>query len=112
MAGLTALKVEELDELAATHGVADYPVDGKKDEKVAALAAAGIEGPDEKHRFRLTADVLDRLASGEVREELRHVSFMAGGKAVRLTADEPEYETRDGDVARGLRDLAFLEEVA
>lgn len=108
---LSALKVGELDELAERHGVENYPADGKKDEKLAALEAAGIEGPDARYRFRLNAETRDRLADENLREELRVVRFWAGGRRVELTAADDTFETRDPDVARGLRDLPMLEEV-
>lgn len=42
---LSDLKHDELDELAATNNVEDYPSSGNKDDKVAALENAGVAAP-------------------------------------------------------------------
>lgn len=41
------LTVAKLDALAEEHGVEDYPANGKKADKVAALEAAGVEPSSE-----------------------------------------------------------------
>jgi hypothetical protein len=107
VASLSGLTVPELDALAEEHEVAEYPADANKAEKVAALEAADVSAPGEKHRVRLTDAVREKLAT--VRKELQVVAFMAGGKSVVLTADDAEFETADEDVYRGLLDLPFLE---
>lgn len=96
--------VAELDALAEEHNVIDYPVDGVKADKMAALEAAGIAvdsvEPATVYSFRLKDDVEGGVAS-----------FMADGRAVDLSAENPEFETTDRSVAAGLRDVWFLEEV-
>jgi hypothetical protein len=95
--------VPELDALAEEHDVADYPADGLKAEKVAALEAVGVDfdaEPDPMYHFRLKDDVEGGVAS-----------FMAEGKAIELNADSPDFETADRSVALGLRGVWFLEEV-
>lgn len=109
---MTKVTVPELDALAAEHHVDDYPADGKKDEKIAALEAAGVEiVAGERFRFRLTDKTCERLSDESLRDELRVVRFWADGKRVELTADDDTFETTDADVARGLRDLPMLEEI-
>lgn len=43
--GFGALTVAELDQIAVENDVTDYPADGKKAEKVAALEQSGVEPP-------------------------------------------------------------------
>jgi hypothetical protein len=55
--GLDALTVEQLDRLASTNNIDDYPQTGAKREKVTALAAAGLS------LDALSVEHLDRLAT-------------------------------------------------
>lgn len=97
------LTVADLDALAAEHSVADYPADGLKDEKIAALEAAGVDlsasEPPTVYRLRL-------------RDDANAAQFNSGGEEIRLDRDSPTFETTDAAAYLGARALPFLEEVA
>ena len=98
------MKVAELDALAEKHSVLDYPVDGLKADKEAALEAAGIvlepEEPPRVYRLRLSEDVEGQWAR-----------FQMGDVAIELTADNPVFETTDRWEYYGARELPFLDDL-
>ena len=102
--------VAELDELAEANAVEEYPANGNKAEKVAALEAAGVEGEGNTvYRLQLRDDYFDE-------DTTPVASFMvseAPKPSRSVTLHEGEiFETQDYTVYVGLRDLPFLEEVA
>lgn len=100
MPGLSDLTVAKLDELAEAHDLDGYPAGGNKAEKVAFLDANDVEpAAAEETVYRL------RLVEGQA-----PAHFMADGKAVELTDDDPVFETTDRWAYLGLRDLPFLVE--
>jgi hypothetical protein len=111
--------VAELDDLAASNEVADYPSSGNKAEKVAALEAAGIgPQPTVVYRLQLRQDYFEgkphpASESAPVPDDQPTeavASFMADTKSVTLTGDEV-FSTHDRSLFYGLRDLPFLEVV-
>lgn len=96
------LTVPELDALAESNAVSDYPREGLKDEKIAALEAAGVNlaevEPPTVYRLRL-------------RDDVNAAQFNAGGIEVSLDADNPVFETTEASYYLGARGLPFLEEV-
>lgn len=99
MASLNSLTVARLDELAAQHGVSDYPADGLKADKVEALEEAlGVdyEAPDDAPTWSVSA------ADG-----YNGAQFQAGNQHVELEGDDV-YTTSDPNLAAGLRDVPFL----
>lgn len=99
MAGLSSLTVARLDELASEHGVADYPADGLKADKVEALEEAlGADYTVEDGPSWTVS-----LASG-----YNGAQFQAGVALISLEGSET-YTTSDGALAAGLRDVPFLE---
>ena len=92
--------VPELDALAEEHDVLDYPADGLKADKVAALEAAGVEldaEPPRVYRLQLSDEVEGAVAA-----------FQMGDRNVELDADNPVFETTDRWEYLGARDLPFL----
>ena len=102
MAGLNSLTVARLDELASEHGVAEYPADGLKADKVAALEEAlGAEFEvDEKPTYVLG------VASG-----YNGVQFQAGQRLVELEAGDT-FETTDALLYASLRGTVGLEHLS
>jgi hypothetical protein len=101
---LASLTVAELDALAEAHTVDDYPSGGNKAEKVAALELSGVAA-EAAAVYRL------RLKPPQGGQSYAPAYFMADGRRVELTDDEPFFETADRWTYLGLRDLDFLEEV-
>ena len=71
---LEALTVEQLDRLADTHSIDDYPQSGAKREKVSALTTAGLSldslSVEHLDRIAATSDVEDYPQSGAKREKI------------------------------------------
>jgi hypothetical protein len=76
--GLDALTVDQLDRLATTNNVDDYPQSGAKRDKVNALAAAGL------NLEALSIEHLDRLAMTNDLEEYPQ----SGNKSEKIAALE------------------------
>ena len=94
--------VPELDALAEEHSVLDYPKDGLKPEKVAALEAAGVEldaEPPRVYRLKLSDKVEGQWAR-----------FQMGDRSIELTAENPVFETTNRWEYLGARDLPFLDD--
>jgi hypothetical protein len=91
---LDKLKVEELDALAGELGIEDYPADGKKADKVAAIQAAQDSSAHERPLDKLKVEELDALAG-----ELGIEDYPADGKkadkvaAIQAAQDSSAHES-------------------
>lgn len=103
MAGLSSLTVPRLDELASEHDVPEYPADGLKAEKVAALEealGADYEVADDKPVYVLG-----------VADGYNGVQFQAGVRHVELEAGET-FETTDAQLYESLRGTVGVEHLS
>jgi hypothetical protein len=96
---LEKLNVPELDALAVDLQADDYPANGKKDEKLAALRPLVGDEYEPKPVFTLTLN-----------EDFNGGQFQSSnGKHIELTKEHPTFQTSDVNEFDALRELPFLD---